>query len=80
MDLQTCRLCKKSNFETPYEAIVKYGVRHYAHFACGLKRWGAEFLDRIPQHQIGLIPFRLVDEYNLSQHPRLLQWKASQKA
>ena len=33
--MQTCRFCKESDFAGT-ETMVKYGVRHYAHFKCYL--------------------------------------------
>ena len=62
--MNTCRFCKLANFEHS-EALMKYGVRHYAHMSCGLNKFGAEFLKMIPAHQIGLIPYKLVDQYQL---------------
>lgn len=50
--MNTCRLCK--NWDEP---LFKYGVRHYVHAECGFKRWGAEFLDMIPEHQIQRLPY-----------------------
>lgn len=76
--IETCRLCKLSNYETP-EPLAKYSVRHYAHFSCGLKRWGADFLNKLPLHEIGQIPYRLVDEFKIRQHPRFAEWEAYNK-
>lgn len=70
----TCRVCKQYGGE--YQA--KYSVRHYAHFACGLKRWGAEFLNMIPLHEVGRMPFMLADEYGLNDHPRLVEYRKVQ--
>ena len=47
--LSTCRVCGKSEIDGD---MIKYGVRHYAHPACGLKRWGAGFFDRLKDWQL----------------------------
>ena len=72
--MSICRLCKKAEHES-IEPMAKYEVRHYAHFSCGLARWGASFLEMIPVHVIGAIPYRLVDEYHLHTHPRLIKYR-----
>jgi hypothetical protein len=58
--LNTCRLCGKSELGRYSTNLVKYGVRHYVHAECGLKKWGAAFLDKIPQYEIGHLPYRAV--------------------
>ena len=55
----TCRLCKDSNISRP---LLRYGIRHYCHAECGFKRWGNEFLNKIPVHEIGNIPYRVILE------------------
>ena len=54
--MNTCRLCKKSD-----EPLFKYGVRHYCHAHCGLGKWGAEFLQMLPAHMIGQLPWRALE-------------------
>lgn len=51
--MSVCRLCKKWD-----EPLFKYGTRRYAHADCALQKWGAKFLDMIPAHQIGRLPYR----------------------
>jgi len=58
--LNTCRLCKKSEVGEYSTSLIKYGVRHYVHAECGLKKWGAVFLDMIPAHEVGRLPWRAV--------------------
>lgn len=58
--MSTCRLCGK--YEGP---MFKYSVRHYAHADCGFKKWGREFLNMIPAHQIGCLPYRAIDAAGL---------------
>ncbi len=56
--MNTCRLCKKSNYEAP-EPLLKYGKghRHYVHAHCALKAWGEDgFFERISVHQFGRLP------------------------
>lgn len=53
----TCRFCED---DSPDRPMFKYGVRHYCHAECGFKRWGNEFMTKIPAHQIGRIPYRLI--------------------
>lgn len=55
--MNTCRFCKDYNNAAP---LFKYGVRHYAHAACGVKKFGfIPFLDKLPVHQIKALPYRL---------------------
>lgn len=48
----TCRVCK----EFTSDSLIKYGVRHYAHAECGLKKWGASFFDRLHHWQLQNFP------------------------
>ena len=57
MTYNTCRLCKDDDISRD---TFRYGVRHYCHAECGFERWGTEFLRKIPAHEIGQIPFRLI--------------------
>ena len=50
--MSTCRVCKG------YEgSMFKYAARHYAHGRCGIQKFGSEFLNMIPQHMIGQLPY-----------------------
>lgn len=48
----TCRVCKEYTSDT----LIKYGVRHYAHPECALKKWGAPFFDRLHAWQLQNFP------------------------
>ena len=58
--MNTCRLCGTSD-----EPLFKYSVRHYTHAGCAFDKWGAKFLDMIPAHQIGRLPYRAVKKAGL---------------
>ena len=49
--MSTCRICKSSD-----GPLIKYGVRHYAHAACGLNKFGATFFDRLSDWQLDKFP------------------------
>lgn len=59
--LSTCRFCGKSEYN--HDVMVKYGVRHYAHFACYLDAGKA--LTDLHDWQIGRFPFRLLKQRGL---------------
>lgn len=67
MTFNTCRLCKDSNMHRP---LMRYGIRHYCHAECGFKKWGDEFVLKIPRHEIGNLPFRLLLDKD---HPERLK-------
>jgi hypothetical protein len=60
--LMTCRFCKESSFDT--DKMVKYGVRHYAHFKCYLD--AGKSLDDLHSWQVGQFPYRLLKERGLA--------------
>lgn len=64
MDYNHCRICKLSNLDH-IEPLVKYGVRHYSHWTCGLNRWGVEFLKKMPRMYLRDIPYRIVNQYQI---------------
>lgn len=57
-DYATCRLCKKheETYRHGRPNLFKYGVRHYAHAACGLAKWGADFFGMLPDHVLRQFP------------------------
>ena len=61
--MSTCRVCKK--YILAQEQQFKYGARHYAHGACGLRKFGAAFLDMIPAHRLGSLPYIAVSDAGL---------------
>ena len=56
----TCRFCKELAW---HQDVVKYGVRHYAHFDCYLK--ARKTLAGLSAHQISKFPYRLLLENDL---------------
>lgn len=58
MALSTCRFCKDWHGE-----MVKYGVRHYAHFDCYLK--AGKKLEALHPWQIREFPYRVLKDHNL---------------
>jgi hypothetical protein len=60
MQFNTCRLCKDDDLDRP---LLRYGIRHYCHAECGFAKWGAEFLNKIPAHEVGMIPYRLILDF-----------------
>ena len=53
-----CRFCSDPN-----QRLVKYGVRHYAHFKCYLD--AGKKLSDLHAWQVGEFPFRLLKEHGL---------------
>ena len=46
--MASCRLCGSGEeAETDKGSLVRYGVRHSAHAACGLAKWGSGFFGRL---------------------------------
>ena len=63
MDLQTCRLCHKSNFEDR-SAMVKIGTRHSVHWKCKF--------DRLPDRDARIAWLQSLPKHRLVQAPALL--------
>ena len=59
--MSTCRICKRDD----KRMMFKYSTRHWVHGGCGLHRWGAAFLDMIPQHELRSLPLIALQEMNL---------------
>lgn len=58
--INVCRFCKIDSTQRP---LFKYGPRHYACAPCGFSTFGAggrEFLDKLPTHQLGRLPYGAV--------------------
>lgn len=75
MTWNICRLCGKDKGQAP---LFKYSVRHYAHAHCGFSRWGVGFLDMIPAHQVGELPFLAAVEAGLGDEVER-RWRAHMK-
>jgi len=58
--MQVCRFCKQ---DAHHYQVVKYGRRHYAHFACYLDA-GKQLAD-LPKWQIEGFPFKLLQQRGL---------------
>lgn len=65
--LSTCRFCKGSSMDG--DGMVKYGVRHYAHFKCYLE--AGKTLDGLHDWQVLEFPYRLLKAHGLLSHPKL---------
>lgn len=59
LPINHCRFCRASSIDA---ALFKYSVRHYACARCGFARFGQAFVDRLPLHQVGRLPYRAVLE------------------
>ncbi len=58
--MQTCRFCKSWKNE---DQMVKYGVRHYAHFDCYLD--AGKKLDDLHDWQVITFPHKLIRDRGL---------------
>ena len=47
--MNTCRVC--GDWRPHQYEMVKYSVRHYAHADCAMKKWGADFFNRLTPWQ-----------------------------
>lgn len=59
--LSTCRFCKDTSLNG--DGMVKYGVRHYAHFHCYLD--AGKTLDALRKWQVGEFPWKVLKERGL---------------
>lgn len=57
----TCRYCKKYEYDDSAK-MLKYGIRHHAHFACYLDVKGTHGLLELHAWQLKQIPWLLVKE------------------
>jgi hypothetical protein len=71
MSYNHCRFCKQ--FETDSMRLVKYGVRHYAHYECFLD--AGKTLDDLPRWQVQSFPYFLLKKRELLDHPKLKENK-----
>lgn len=56
--IRTCRFCKLASFETPGRDLVRYGVRHHAHYECYLD--AGKPLSGLHDWQVARLPWKLV--------------------
>lgn len=61
----TCRFCKQSAHSG---CLVKYEVRHYAHYECYLK--AGKKLDALHVWQVGQFPLMLLRDHGLEDETR----------
>lgn len=55
--MSTCRLCGGGELEVGEKGrLVKYGVRHFAHAQCGLRKWQSGFFARLSEWQLRQFP------------------------
>lgn len=54
--MNTCRVCKKLDFEEHPFPLVRYGKRHLAHADCALKRDGPIFFGKLSPYQLENFP------------------------
>lgn len=72
---QTCRMCKKASYESP-EGMVRFGIRHWTHWTCGIAKWGfLPFMERLHDGQIAAIPNSVVQGHP-DREAWLKKWQA----
>lgn len=58
--METCRFCRDA---TPdFRPMVRYSVRHNAHWDCFVERKGFAGLERLTDWQLSKLPFRLMEK------------------
>ena len=50
-----CRICKE--YKRPDERMLKYSIRHYAHYRCWLDKYGMNSFDNLSRWQLNQFPF-----------------------
>ncbi len=63
--MNTCRICHEVSFH-PENTMLRYGPRHWAHFACYLK--AGKPLDSLSTFTLGRFPFRAVKTAGLESY------------
>ena len=58
----TCRVCHKRDRES---TMLRYGIRHLAHFRCFLEKKGKSGFLALPEHRQGKFPGFLLKEFGL---------------
>jgi hypothetical protein len=61
-DYKTCRFCGEGGFD----GMVKYGVRHHAHYRCFLEAKGANGYLGLHDWQMVDFPYNLLVEFGLT--------------
>jgi hypothetical protein len=61
MRYNNCRVCGGSDLAVDRHLskynLIQYGVRHWVHADCGLKRDGAKFFTKLTRHQLAQFPY-----------------------
>lgn len=65
--MNTCRVCGLTNLDHTGSRypLIKYGVRHYAHADCALRKWGKDFFLRLSRWQASQFPALAAAEFGL---------------
>jgi hypothetical protein len=61
-DYGTCRVCKKQSED---RKLVKYGVRHYAHPACFLTKFGSDGFKKLALTPLEQFPVMVADGFGV---------------
>jgi hypothetical protein len=58
-----CRFCKKASFETSSVGMVRYALRHWCCWDCGVKKWGFEdFMRKLNPWQLTQVPLFILKD------------------
>ena len=71
--MNQCRFCEDRS-----QKMVKYGVRHYAHFACYLD--AGKKLSDLHAWQVGEFPWRIIKDRGLDQEAWIICSEAARSA
>ena len=62
--MSTCRICGNSEHDQDHSVMIKYSTRHYAHADCALRKWGAEFFEKLtPWQCMNQFPVNVAKKY-----------------
>lgn len=74
IEFRSCQFCRKS---ADTDDLVKYGVRHYAHFGCYLE--AGKSLDDLHAWQVRQFPFKLLRERGLLEQVDQIEKRDAQR-
>jgi hypothetical protein len=74
MAWRTCKFCQESASQ---DDLIKYGVRHYAHFKCYLD--AGKTLDALHAWEIGKFPYALLRDRGLLEQAKQIQAAQEQR-
>lgn len=75
MDYQTCRFCGEGSYHAS-TSMVRYGIRHWAHWRCYIRRRGITGLKR---HQLEAAPYFALKDAGLVDDVMVILGKAPAK-